>query len=434
MAGCALETALRSGGGRGTEAEVLLRRSRGSCVRLARGAGPDESTWAEELVAVRVVLADGRRALASAPSWESAASVARTACRLARATASRRGGPRLPEPCRSVLGVRVGGRGVPREPSSTEELRERLEVVGDAALAADRRITALDTALARSGVVDSYLASTRGVAVHQRQAACQVHAAVVAREGLRTLTHLEGWAGGLFSREVAASLGERLGRSALFHLTGVAAAPSVVAVLLMPAAVAEMTFAFAPALLGLRGPSCVNRAGARMELGLREDSAEDEEQRALPVDGVGRRLEVVDVIAAGKLADVEPASLPQVRPGTGDAPAPGWLRLTWSWRGKDALTESQLRSRLRTGFVVESVQTIEADPATLTWSALAAGEWIEEGRARRALARVPLRIGVLDLLRGATAGGEEAVAAHASGTVRAIALLVPQLRAGTGTR
>ena len=409
----------REAAGHGAAAEVLVRRSSGVFVRVTRAGAREEDAWEEEALAVRVVLPDGRTGLAAVGSWDEAREAALRATLLAGTT--RRGSARLGASSRRVAPALSAA-----QQPTVDELHARLAAVEAAALAVDPRVVAVDASLLRSAVIESFLASTAGAAVHQRQAASQVHAAAVARDGLRVASHPDAWAGGSFSPADAERFGRSIGRAALLDLAGIAAVPRG-PVLLRPRALAEMTFALAPALLGLVPSRALLAASARdapaahLSLRLLEDAAEDD-ARALPADGAGRPLGVTPVLEGGMLACPAAGDLPLVRPGTADLPQPGWLRLSWAW-SPGARDEAELLERLGSGMVIENAATLEADADALSWSGSVAGRWFDQGR-ERAFCRVPLSFDLLDLLSRAKAGSAASESCHPSGTVRAISLLI----------
>lgn len=423
----AMREAAEASGGE-AEAEVLLRVSRGVAVRHARGAPSEASSWIEETVAVRVLLPSGSEALVAMASWDDAAEAARRAVALAAlmdADGEPPDEPRLQAP-RCVAPQAAFA--VPRDPQDEAALLHALAEVERAALEQDERIVAVDAALARSAVVESYLANTSGLALHQRHATAAAHAAAIVRDGMQVAVRGEAWAGPSFTPAEAARLGRRLGIAGLAHLIGSGAAPpSPPAVLLSSWALAEMTTAFVPALLGMGSLGHAGASGLPAALALREDSALDATSRALPVDGAGRLLRVVSVIENGAWTPPGAAMLPRVRPGSGDAPRPGILRLTWSWDG--GVPEDELLGAMGTGLWIETAHAIQTDPATFTWRGAVAGFWVEDGRRRHAVSGVPFSANLLDLLRGATCGGNAPETAHPSGTIRAVPLIVNLTRA-----
>jgi hypothetical protein len=144
------------------------------------------------------------------------------------------------------------------------------------------------------------------------------------------------------------------------------------------------------------------------------------------VDGAGRPLAVVAIVSDGRPEPPSPARLPLVRPGLSDPPRPGWLRLSWTWSSAEAPATLPAR-----GVLLVAARTLAADPRRLTWRGLVAGWRLENGRRRHALARVPWSLDLPALLAGARGAGAP-VTAHASGTVRAVALLCPGVRLGRG--
>lgn len=419
-------------------AEVTLRAVRGRSLRRVRGAATETTEWAEEVVGVAVELPDGRAGRAVGACFGRAADVGAEAARLALGLApSLEAGAeeRLPR----VPPVVSDPTGVPEEPAAAVRLREVLDRLHDATLSVDHRISALDAAAARSAVARSYVASSSGRAVHQRQAAALLRGAVLARDGRRIASAAHGWAGAELSDLAAEELGERLGRWGVLELVGVAGVPPQGRVLLLPAAVAELTFACAPALLGLVASEAVERArdgGAALPaaLTLAERSAMEPGMRCLPVDGAGRPLVETEIIASGRLLRVTEAHLPALRPAAGDAPVPGWLQLAWSWGGQAEVgsAEDVLDRRLGTGFRVDGLRVVRVDPARLVVHGTAWGHWLEDGRVKHALARVPVRWEVVPLLCAVEAAGRTATSAHPSGTVRSISLLVSELPLGSG--
>lgn len=422
--GRGLEAARAELGGQG-EAEVLLKRSVGATLRVVRGSEPESGSWIETALAVRVVLPDGRAALVSTTGWGDAEGLAREA--VSRARGAPPGAGRAPAaPCARL----AGPCGAPDErPVSVARLATVLESLESASRSADPLVSALDHALVRGADVDGYLATTGGTALHHRQRAAQVHAAVVARDGLRVAVASDGWAGPGVDDDDARRLGARLGRLAAAHVAGVSAVPARgLRVLLSPAVVGEITHALAPGLLGLE-PAITPPPGAFSErLRLAEDAAEDGASRWPAVDGEGRPLRVLGVVREGHWVPPGPEVAPSVRPGVADVPRPGWLRLTWTWR--DGVTDERLRGELGTGLLLEEARAHEVDVASLTWRGTVSGAWIEAGRERHGVVRVPWTVNLWELLARVEQGGGRPVAAHASGTIRSVPLLVDDVRVG----
>jgi predicted Zn-dependent protease len=420
--GDAVSDALReadAGSGGEAECEVLLRRSRGSSVRRARGSGDESTTWEEEGASVRVLLPGGGQAVATVGLWAEAGEAAREALRLAAAAT---GGADAGGGLVAARERALPAQPIEAEPPSPHELAHRLSLLEREALAQDERVVALDVALVRSAVVDSYLVSTAGTAQHQRVATSQAHAAVAARDGMQVAVRGDAWAGARFDDAAAIAFGRRVGRAALVHLVGSGAAPPAPRrVLLGPAALAEITHGLASALLGLRA-GVAGATGLPARLRLEEDAGADVEARALPIDGAGRLLRRVAIIEGGAWRPPGSSGVPRVRAGLGDPPRAGFMRLSWSWR--DGVTEDELVARMGTGLLAESAHAIRVDPETLSWRGVVAGAWVEDGRRRHALSGMRFSASLLDLLRGAIDGGAEPLGGHPSGAIRAIPLLV----------
>lgn len=416
------QRAVAEASGGDAEAEVLLRVSSGIAVRRARGAPDESSEWSEESVAVRVLLPGGGEGLCTAASWIHAAEAARRAVALARLNddPAELREPKLVAP-RGLAPSRADS--VPRHPQDEGELKASIAEIEAAALGVDERVVALDAALARSAVVDSYLAGSSGLALHQRHASAAAHATIIARDGMNVAVRGDAWAGPRLTIAEARLIGRRLGRAGLVHLVGSGAAPpQPKAAMLSATALAEIAAPFTAALLGLATDAPPAADGFPPELRLEEDSVRDESARALPVDGEGRLLREVAVLRDGRFTPPGPAGLPRVRPGSGDAARPGHLRLSFSWRGGE--DEAALLARLGTGLWIESAHGISSDPLSLAWRGVVAGFWVEDGRRRQAVAGVPFAANLFELLRGAVAGGAEPEIAHATGGLRAIPLVV----------
>jgi predicted Zn-dependent protease len=428
----ALRAASEASGGE-AEAEALLRVSRGVVARRARGAPSEASSWREETIAVRALLPGGGEGIAAAATWDDAAEAAARAVALAKLDddpsagddPSAAAGPRL-RVTRATVASRPDA--VAREPQDEAELLASIAAIERAALLEDERVVALDAALARSAVVESYLATSSGTALHQRHATAAAHAAVIARDGMNVAVRGDAWAGSRWTEAEAEALGRRLGRAGLVHLVGSGAAPpQPPAALLSASALTEITLPFMGVLLGMSSTGPAGCEGLPPSLRLSEDAIDDEVARVMPVDGEGRPLRRIAIVEAGAWRPPGTAALPRVRPGSGDAARPGFLRATWSWL--DGLPESELLPALGTGLWIESAHGIASDPSTMSWRGAVAGFWVEDGRRRHAVAGVPFSVNVLDLLRGAVAGGAEPEIAHASGSMRAVPLVV-RLHAG----
>lgn len=413
-AGDGLSAILRAGG---CDGEILLRRSRGTSLRVCRGTPREVGAWDEEGLAVLAILPDGRAALATASRWSGANEA------VGRAVAAAREGGREIEPAPHRMRARPERFGdVPRDPAGEDALAESLGIVERAALATDPRVVALDAATARAAVVESYHASLSGVALHQRHVSSVAHASVLARDGLRAATRADAWAGPRLSDEEANAFGERAARSAIVHLTGSGAAPPVLRrILLAPAAVAEITFGFGLALLGAV-PLDGAGGAADSRLSLVEDAALDAFARVVPADGTARPLRTCAIVEHGSWRVPRAGEIPWVRPGLGDLPRPAWLRLSWRWEGGEG--EGALLERMEQGLLVESVHVASVAGGSGRWTGSASGWWVEDGRRRHAVAGVPLTLTIAQIIRGAVAGGERPVLAHPSGTIRAIPLLV----------
>jgi predicted Zn-dependent protease len=413
-AGEALDAILRAGGADG---EVLLRRSRGTSLRVSRGTPREVSAWDEDGLAVLAILPDGRAALATASRWTGAQEA------VTRSIAMARAGGREIEPAPHRMRERPERFGdVPRDPAGEDALATSLGIVESAALATDERVVALDAATARAAVVESYHVSLSGIALHQRHASCLAHASVLARDGLRAATRADAWAGPRLSDGEASAFGERAARSAIVHLTGSGAAPPVLRrLLLAPGALAEITFGFGLALLGAV-PLDAAGGAADPRLSLVEDSSLDAFARVVPADGTGRPLRTCAMVEHGAWRVPRPGEIPWVRPGLGDLPRPAWLRLSWQWEGGE--DEGALLERMEQGLLVESVHVASVAGGSGRWTGSASGWWVEDGRRRHAVAGVPLTLTIAQIIRGAVSGGKAPVLAHPSGTIRAIPLLV----------
>ena len=407
--------AVREAGGAGGEA--LLRRSRGTSVRVARGAALEAGAWDEEGVGVLARLADGRAALATGPSWRTSAEVAR------RAVAMAREGRTVESPRHRFRETAPADGDVPLDPPRAQAVEEALDLLDRSARAADERVVAIDAAHARAAIVSSYLARHDGVAIHQRHATAHAHASVHVRDGLRAATRGEAWAGPCFDAGEMRAFGERSARSAVVHLTGSGAAPpNPRRVLLAPAALAEITFGVGMALLGVAPLDRADDVVGDPRLGLVEDAVDDARARMMRADGTGRALRRIAVIEHGAWRRLHAEDLPWVRPGLGDLARPGWLRLTWSWA--DGEPDDALVERMGQGLHVESVHGAAIEARTGRWTGAVAGWWVEDGRRRHAVAGVPLTLTIEQVVRGAIAGGATPVSAHPSGTIRAVPLLV----------
>ncbi len=418
----ALRAAAEASGG-DAEVEVLLRVSHGTCVRRARGTPDEVSAWREESVAVRALVPGGGEGLCAASSWRDAEGAARRAVELAMADtgegADGDGASRMLAP----RALATPSDACPALPQTASSLAEALDEIAAEAMAEDDRVVALDAALARSAVVGSYLASTAGLALHQRHATAAAHAAVIARDGMQVAVRGDAWAGPVLTMDEARRLGRRLGRAGLVHLIGSGAAPpSPRRLLLSATAVAEISTAFAHELLGLAPAALPGADDLPAPLSLVEDACEDLAARRLPADGAGRLLARLPVIEHGAWTPPGARRLPRVRPGSGDAPRPGALRLTWTWR--DGEPEDALLTRLGTGLWIDTLHAVQVDRPALAWRGAASGFWVEDGRRKHAVSGVPFSANLLDLLRGAVTGGDTPQLSHASGLWRAIPLVI----------
>lgn len=414
------------------DGEVLVRYSRGTSLRLARGTPREVGTWAEEGLAVLAIRRDGGSALVTGASWEESADVAERAFALAEGSLA---GVDLPSHrVRQALHPKTSATAsanvnaslnVPLGPQSEDELASALAAVEAAALAADERVVALDAVQARSAVVASYFASLAGAAAHQRHATSLAHASVLVRDGLKVATRAEAWAGSRLGLGEATAFGDRAARSAVVHLVGSGAAPPhLPRILLGPGALAELTFSFGLGLLGVApvsGPGWERAGAIHPALSLREDSAADTSARVLPIDGAGRPLRTCAIVEHGAWSLPTPGAAPWVRPGLADLPRPAWMRLSWDWRGGE--DEASLLRRLERGLAIESLHALSVDVVAGRWTGSASGWWVEDGRRRHAVAGVPVTLGIAQVIHGAIAGGDVQVLAHPSGVIRSIGLV-----------
>ena len=404
------------------DGEVLLRHSRGTSLRLARGTPREVGTWAEEGLAVLAIRHDGGSALVTGASWEDSADVAARAFALAEGSFA---GVDLPSHRVRQALPRDASLNVPVDPQSEDELATALAAVEVAALAADERVVALDAVQARSAVVVSYFASLAGAAAHQRHATSLAHASVLVRDGLKVATRAEAWAGSRLVLAEAIAFGDRAARSAVVHLVGSGAAPPhLPRILLGPGALAELTFSFGLGLLGVApvsGPGWERAGAIHPALSLREDSAADASARVLPIDGAGRPLRTCAIVEHGAWSLPTPGAAPWVRPGLADLPRPAWMRLSWDWRGGE--DEASLVKRLERGLAIESLHALSVDVVAGRWTGSASGWWVEDGRRRHAVAGVPVTLGIAQVIHGAIAGGDVQVLAHPSGVIRSIGLV-----------
>lgn len=411
--------AARRAAGTAARCEVLAKAASGRTLRRADGAADEAGPFHEAGLAVSVTLPDGRGAIAAGPGWADAERLADEAAYLAR-LARPAGVARLARP---ALAPPVAGR---RPGAAVPDPAVVLAGIEEACRATDARVAGLDRAFCRLGEVETLLADDAGRHVPGWQRAAQVFAAAVARDGLRAASANDAWAGAPPTAEDAQRLGAALGTAALLELVGVSTPPAgELTALLAPAVLGEITHALAPGLVGLvpveASPCGPTEGAGGGALALVEDANEAVEARWPPVDGAGRPLERLVLLRDGRLTPPATGDLPLVRPGLADPARPGWLRLSWEDAGPAEVAGG------RAGVEILTARTLEADPRRLIWRGLVSGWRLEDGRRRHALARVPWRVDLLELVARSRAVGPP-VTAHASGAVRAVPLLAEGVR------
>lgn len=403
--------------------ELACKRSVGASFARRRDEASQSERWTEEALAVRVRGPEGRSALSSAAGWESAEETALSALadarrqRLPCAPSPGFAEPWEPEPDRAPSRSR---------PQAPAELEQLLDVVLEAAVNADARSGRLELGRVRAADVTTRWVNSRGLDLTVHQGLAHLEAELIGRELRTHAGSADAVAGSQVGEEEARSLGDKLGRALRRQFDGAPLAPAKGRVLLTSEVVGEISFRLAPALLGLDGARA-GLEGPRVSAGLRlrEDSAEDLVARSAAADGIGRRLELIDFVREGRLQPPDPARLPLVRPGIADPPRPGWLRLSWLAEGGQG--DEELVAELGAGLLLERAVTDSFDARRLSWQGRVEGWWVEDGVGKRAVARLPLKVDLAQLLPTILAAGADPRPAHGSGTIRAVPWLLDGL-------